>query len=531
MNSLKPRLGHSRVLRAGVAAAAAAVLAVLVVPTGVAASPGAAPSAGTTTAVVAPQVPVLNWTPCDSGFQCATAQVPLDYRQPRGTLIDIAVIRHLATGTGRPVGSLFVNGGGPSAQIENFVADYPVIPAELRENFDLITFDPRGFGSSSPIQCFPSMAAEDRLLAPVEPYPTFPVGPSQTQIFERTYANFAAQCAHNAGALLYHDTTADEARDMNLLREAVGARLLNYLGLSYGSGLGAIYANLFPKTVGRIVLDGNDDPVAWTGGGAAPSFVREGNGPSTAAQTRTFLSLCGQQATAACGFSAGSPAATEAKFATLLGRLQAHPVTVAGQTFGYASVFGIVPPLDVSSWQPVAGLLQQLWLATSGPASGAPLSASTGPAAEPTGPYEGLEQTLAAVCSDSADPRNIDNYLAAAQAGSRYGGFGELAAWGEAPCAYWPAAADQDSYAGPWNQPTAGTILVIGNTGDPVTPYQGSVAMARDLAKARLLTVNGFGHTEFFNPSTCASNYEFRYLTTGELPPPGTVCAQSVQPF
>ena len=90
---------------------------------------------------------------------------------------------------------------------------------------------------------------------------------------------------------------------------------------------------------------------------------------------------------------------------------------------------------------------------------------------------------------------------------------------------------EQDRYTGPWDRPTPGAILVIGNTGDPVTPYQGSVAMARDLARARLLTVTESGHTEFFNPSECASNYESRYLTTGNLSPQGTVCPQSLQPF
>jgi pimeloyl-ACP methyl ester carboxylesterase len=315
---------------------------------------------------------------------------------------------------------------------------------------------------------------------------------------------------------------------MNLLRQAVGARRLNYLGLSYATGLGAVYANLFPAAVGHMVLDGNVNPVAWTSGGTAPSLVREGVGPASAAEAHAFLSLCGKQAASGCAFSAGSPAATEAKFTALLSRLQAHPVTIAGQTFGYASVFAIVPPEDVSSWQPAAAQLQQLWLASSGPAS---RPASSGPAADAAGPYEGLEQSVAVVCSDSADPRNIGDYLAAARAGSRYGGSGEKVAWEEAPCAYWPAAAGQDRYTGPWNRWTAGTILVIGNTGDPVTPYQGSVAMAHDLARARLLRVDGFGHTEFYNPSECASNYELRYLTTGKLPPQGIVCPQSVQPF
>jgi pimeloyl-ACP methyl ester carboxylesterase len=521
---------HARNLRIGALAAAAALMAGLAVPAGAAVSPGAAPRASTFT-MAAPRVPALHWHACDGGFQCATERVPLDYRHPQGALISIAVIRHLATGPGRPVGSLFVNGGGPGEQIQGFVADYPAIPAVLRERFDLITFDPRGFGFSSPVRCFSTIAAEDKLLAPVEPYPTFPVGTRQTQVFERSYASFGAQCARHAGALLGHDTTADVARDMNLLREAVGARQLNYIGLSYGTGLGAIYANLFPAAAGRMVLDGNLDPVAWTSGGTVPSFVREGDGPAAAAQARAFLSLCGKQATSACAFSAGSAAATEAKFATLLSRLRAHPVNIAGQTFGYAAPFAIVPPNDVSSWQPAAARLQQLWLATSAHAASTPRPASAHPATGAAGPYEGLEQTLAVVCSDTADPRNVRDYLAAARAGSRYGGFGELAAWTEAPCAYWPVVTEQDRYTGPWNRPTAGTILVIGNTGDPSTPYHDSVAMARDLARARLLTVNGFGHTEFFNPSECASNYEFRYLTTGALPPQGTICPQSVQPF
>lgn len=530
---MKSADNHAR-FRRGAAAAAAAAAAGLVAasthPAGAASLPGPVPQ-GHVTATAAPQAPVLTWAPCHNGFQCATARVPLDYQHPQGKLIRIAVIRHRATGPGRPAGSLFVNGGGPAEQIQGFVAEFPAIPAVLRKRFNLITFDPRGFGFSSPIRCFPSMAAESRSLAPVAPYPTFPVGPQQTRAFERTYARLGARCARRAGALLDHDTTADVARDMDLLRRAVGARQLNYLGLSYGTGLGATYANLFPATTGRMVLDGNLNPVSWTRGGSVPSFVREGDGPNTAAQARAFLSLCGENAASTCAFSAGSPAATRAKFTALLRRLKAHPVTIAGQTFGYAAPFAIVPPGDVSSWKPAAAQLQRLWRATRTHAPSAPHAASTHRAAGAAGPYEGLEQTLAVLCSDTADPRNVHDYLAAARAGSRFGGFGRLAAWTEAPCAYWPAAGGQDRYTGPWNRPTAGTILVIGNTGDPSTPYLSSVAMARALARARLLTVDGFGHTEFFNPSACASNYEFRYLLSGKLPPRGTVCAQSVQPF
>src|SRR5882724_11499717 len=132
MNSLKPMTSRARVQRASAVAAATALMAGLTVAASAATSPRAAPQASTTTAAT-PRVPVLNWTSCDDGFQCATARVPLDYRHPRGALVSIAVIRHLATGPGRPVGSLFVNGGGPTAQIQDFLADYPALPAVLRE--------------------------------------------------------------------------------------------------------------------------------------------------------------------------------------------------------------------------------------------------------------------------------------------------------------------------------------------------------------------------------------------------------------
>jgi hypothetical protein len=132
------------------------------------------------------------------------------------------------------------------------------------------------------------------------------------------------------------------------------------------------------------------------------------------------------------------------------------------------------------------------------------------------------------ICTDNADPRNVSNYEAAARlAAARAGGFGLYWAWQEEACAHWPTAA-QDRYTGPWNRRTASTILVMSRTHDPITTHENAIAMTRDLARARLLTIDGFGHTELLNnnPSTCATNYEVSYLTTGALPPAGTVCAE-----
>jgi pimeloyl-ACP methyl ester carboxylesterase len=523
---------HGRVLRAvAVAAAAGLVVALAAGATNASASSGTVQQAVTTRTAAAP-VPVLHWKACDDGFQCATARVPLDYQHPGGAKISIAVVRHLATDPARRLGSLFINGGGPAEQIEPFVAFYPSLPALMRERFDIVFFDPRGFGLSTAVQCFPNAAAENKFLSALPP---FPVGAKQDAQWEQTWARFDAQCAKANSPLLDHDTSADVARDMDLLRAAVGDPVLNYLGVSYGTGLGAIYANLFPSRVGRMVLDASLNPIAWTTpDGNLPYALREGIDEASAADMTAFLNLCGQATTAACAFSAGTPAATRAKWNTLLRRLTAHPVTIGSppQTFTYAdAAVGVVDVTDVSAWQQGAVQLQQLW-AASAAATATPAASRTAatPATAPV--YMGLEQQLAVQCPDDADPRNLSAYPAAAKlASARSGAFGVADVWGNEPCAQWPGNGTRDRYTGPWNRPTASPILLIGITDDADLPYRDDLAMAHDLARARLLTVRGYGHTELSNPSTCATNYEVSYLQTGALPKAGTVCQQDGTPF
>ena len=510
---------------------AAILLTAVLVPVAASASaPGAA----------ATPVPMLHWRACDSGFQCATARTPLNYRDPRGATISIALVRHLATDAAHRLGSLFFNGGGPNEQIESFVAGFGQFPAAIRARYDIITFDPRGFGYSTAVRCFPTTAAENQFVAGLPP---FPVGARQDAAWEQTWARFDTRCAERGGSLLDHDTTADVARDMNLLREAVGAPALNYIGLSYGTGLGATYANLFPATTGRMILDGNLSPVAWTHAeGGLPIWLRLHSDQGLAASMQAFLDLCGETTTSACAFSAGTPGATRAKWDTLLRRLRRHPLTIGTppQTYTYADAVVSVPLGTVSQWQSGASRLQQLWTASTaarpsaatGPATPGQATPPASAAAAPPPVYTGEEQTLAVLCSDGPNPRDPRAYPAAARrAAARSGAFGQWQAWESEACADWPAAAAEDRYAGPWNTPTASTILVLGNTGDPVLPYQDSVAMSRDLAHARLLTVDGYGHTEASNPSTCATNNEIRYLLTGALPPPRTVCKQNGTPF
>jgi pimeloyl-ACP methyl ester carboxylesterase len=484
-----------------------------------------------------PPVPVLDWRSCDSGFQCATARVPLDYRHPDGTKISIAVIRHLATDPAHQIGTLFVNYGGPEEQIEPFVSGFTALPAQLRARYDIVTFDPRGFGFSAAVRCFSSVAADNKFNASL---PDYPVGARQDAAWDRTFARFDARCVQRNGSLLKHVTTADTARDMNLLRQAVGAPKLNYLGASYGTVLGAIYANLFPATTGHMVFDGAMDPVIWSSSGRLPQVLRQHRDLADVAALRSYLDLCGQAPVSACAFSAGTPAATKAKFATLEMRLLRHPVTFGTppRTVTYAD---LVNPVNLESVRQLrnTAYLQQLWVA-SGSSPGAPASsaamhpsgaaaaASPAPSGASGGVYTGIDQTYAALCADNADPRNVGFYAAAARlAWARAGGFGLYWAWQEEACAHWPTAAP-DQYRGPWNHRTASTILVMSLTHDPITTHRNAIAMTRDLARARLLTIDGFGHTELLNdnPSRCATNDEVRYLTTGALPPAGTVCSQ-----
>jgi len=522
---------HGRVLRAVAVAAAAGLVAALAAgATDASASPGTVQQAATTRTAAAP-VPVLHWKACDGGFQCATARVPLDYQQPGGAKVSIAVVRHLATDPARRLGSLFINGGGPAEQIEGLVGFFPSLPALMRERFDIIFFDPRGFGLSTAVRCFPDAAAEQEFLSALPP---FPVGARQDATWERAYASFDARCAKASSPLLDHDTSADVARDMDLLRAAVGDPVLNYLGVSYGTGLGAIYANLFPSRVGRMILDANLDPVTWTApDGSLPFSLRLGQDEAGAAEMTDFLNLCGQATTAACAFSAGTPAATRAKWSTLLRRLRAHPVTFGSppQAFTYADAFTVVPLDTVSAWQQGAVQLQQLWAASAKSTAAAAASRASAAPATPS-VYTGLEQSLAVECSDSPNPRNVSAYASDVKlASARSGGLGLAWLWGDEPCAQWPGNGASDRYTGPWNRRTARTILLLGITGDSALPYQGDLAMEHDLARARLLTVRGYGHTEISNPSTCATNYELSYLQTGALPKAGTVCKEDASPF
>src|SRR5687767_1946063 len=195
----------------------------------------------------------LEWRDCDGG-ECATLAVPLDYDDPEGETIGVALIRVPATDPDERIGSLLVNPGGPGASGVEFVANIGLFfPDELRERFDIVGFDPRGTGGSVPIECVRSL---DEVLG----YDYSPDSADERDALENGVEEFTQQCEDAHGELLDHISSQETVRDMDRIREAVGDERLTYLGFSYGTYLGAVYADFFPDKVRALALDGAVDP-------------------------------------------------------------------------------------------------------------------------------------------------------------------------------------------------------------------------------------------------------------------------------
>ncbi|WP_328402242.1 alpha/beta hydrolase [Nocardia sp. NBC_00403] len=493
-------------------------------------------------------IPAPVWTACpdDPDFECATVPAPLDYQHPEGRTIELAVIRARATDPAHRIGSLLFNPGGPAgAGTEDLPLEYPFFPQEIRERFDIVSWDPRGAGKSTSVQCFANAAESAAWFAqlPVG----FPVGPEQEQRWIELYDELGRQCQQRDPDLLRFVSTTDSAHDVDLLRTVLGEQRLNYMGISYGTLLGATYANLFPDRVRAMVLDGNVDPSAWYDHNPLLStFLREGSGLGSAGTLAQFLDQCARAGRSRCPFAADNTWLTHAKYEVLLKRLLVHPQG-ANTYAATASIVGRFLRI-VRSWPELARLLQDLWLGQT------PQALSTGgnppvdvfatmrsdvlplprgdssPAAPSQEKYAGVEQPLAVICGESPNPRDPHFYGALAKfSAARAGTVGPWWAWTTEPCSTWPGRAAH-RYTGPWNR-SATPILTVNNTYDPATPYFDAKAMTAQLGNARLLTVAGYGHTTLVNPSSCANAYESAYVISGVLPPPGTICRQDTPPF
>jgi pimeloyl-ACP methyl ester carboxylesterase len=492
-------------------------------------------------------VPTLDWQPCGPGlerFLCATADVPTDYDDPAGPTTRLALTKLPASGDpGQRLGTLFTNPGGPGGSGVDFVQQMAALiyPPEVLARYDVLGFDPRGVARSDPATCFPTLADErtSPLLRSIYPLP----GPEE-QAFTLDTLSLVERCQTQSPERLRHGSTANVARDMDLLRQAVGEPRLDYAGYSYGTYLGATYARLFPDRVGRFVLDGTVDPVAWSGtgrGDAAPTVpfgirVRQGIG---AHETfGEFARLCRAGGAQRCSLAAlGDPAVV---VPAMFDRLARKPVEIAlpdGSTMVVTeqvavatTYFNLYSP---ANWPHLADLLASLAAPVPAPARVVAAAART---RSPLGArlrgedYPSVGNAMASVCVDTAPSGQVREYPALADAaGDEAPYFGRFRAWLGLPCEFW-ALQDRDAFHGPWQQSTHAPVLVIGTRHDPATPYRQARPYADLFPASRLLTLDGWGHTAI-GKSACIDAAIAAYLVDGAPPQDGAHCAPDAVPF
>lgn len=456
---------------------------------------------------------VLTWEGCDGGFECATATAPLDWEAPGDGEIELALVRHRATG--ERIGSLLVNPGGPGGSGYDFVKDSLdyAVGQPLQQRFDIVGFDPRGVGRSSAVTCY-EPADMDQFL--------FGIVPGERGSDEwianagQVKTDFGAACGENTGALLGEVDTKSAARDLDMLRAALGDEQLNYLGYSYGTFLGATYAGLFPEKVGRLVLDGAIDPAAQE------EDVSREQAIGFESALRAYLADC--LAGTDCPFSGSVDAAMD-EISRLLASVDASPMRGSdGREVGADTlVTAIVYPLySADSWPYLSEMLDAVML---GDADAALSFADGYYGRNADGTYNdnSTESFLAINCLDYAYQSDVAvmrekaaEIAAAAPVIGPYFGYGDLG------CVTWPYASTAERTA--IHAEGAAPIVVIGTTNDPATPYTWAVSLADQLDSGVLVTYEGEGHTAYNKSNDCVSGAVESYLIDGTVPSDGTTC-------
>lgn len=438
----------------------------------------------------------LSWRSCGE-LQCATASVPMDYARPAGGTLTLALTRRPATSATRK-GTLFVNPGGPGGSGIAFAAAFD--PTGLAD-YDILGGDPRGVGRSGAVRCLDGAEADAYLALDLSPDT-----PAEEAALLAGARAFGEACVRASGAVIGHLSAAENARDLDILRALVGDERLSYLGQSYGTMLGAHYAELFPGRVGRMVLDAAVD-VTGTGVPQVVGFERG---------LRAFAGWCAGRS---CRWGT-SPEEVLASITALVDRLDARPLAVGGrpltQSLAVTGVAGLLyggsaawPLLDAA-----------LGATASGDGSALLAVADRLTGRGPDGRYGDLFAAFQAItCAD--EPRVTvavaERRWAAERAAAPF--FGRL--WGpQVVCASWPVPSAPAPVIDAEGAPP---ILVVGASGDPVTPYENAVRLAHSLDSGVLLTYGGDGHVAY-GRSACVTEAVRTYLNRGTPPAPGATC-------
>ncbi|WP_199549591.1 alpha/beta hydrolase [Streptomyces sp. N35] len=457
----------------------------------------------------------LSWGECegggsgasDSAWKCATLKVPLDYGDPDGKTIGIALIRSEARDDGKRIGSLLFNFGGPGGSGVSALPSFAPGYQALQERYDLVGFDPRGVERSGGVECRSDEETE-------QAFTTIDLTPdtaAEEQAYFKDAADFGAGCKEQSGDILPYVSTSNAARDMDLMRIVLGDEKLHYLGYSYGTELGGTYAHLFPSKVGRLVLDAVVDPSADMVGHAKN-------------QTRGF-----QRALENYLKSTGKdPKDGTAEIAALLKSLDKKPLPAAGgrelnETLGTT---GITQALySESSWPQLTAAL-----GAAADGDGAPLLALADEYnnRDASGRYSTAMHSQRSIsCADTSvrptpaqAKKLLPQFLKISPVFGGYLGW-DAAGW----CHRWPVAGEHQTPE--VSAPGAEPILVIGTTGDSATPFEGARKMADELGKGVgvHLTFKGEGHGAYGGGNACVDSTVEDYLLDHKVPEDGKVCS------
>lgn len=469
-----------------------------------------------------PSVQPLAWRNCEpeaerttgfplSGFDysCATLKVPRDWAQPGGPTFDLALVRARSSQQRNRIGSLLVNPGGPGGSGWDLGVYLSVgLPVEVLQRFDVVGFDPRGVARSSPVECISDRDKDASTAA--DPDPT-----TQAQFDQQVAAARAvgAGCARKYGETLSRFATEQAARDMDAIRAAVGDEKLTYLGYSYGTLLGAVYAQLFPRNVRALVLDGAVDPVQDDLAGS------EGQAAGFEKAFDNFAADCRSKGSA-CPLGADARAVVTAT----IGQLEARPLTERGGTRrtvtgGHVLLAVVAALYNQQQWPAMAKAVAG---ARDGDPSGVLQLADGYNGREDDGTYDNsTDANLAVNCTDEQSPPDVGTVRRLqGEWRAKYPLFGAALALSTLGCAVWPAAKDPYPIGRAEGAPP---ILVVGTLGDPATPYANTARLASMLGVGRVLTWEGEGHTAY--PQTrCITLAVNRYLVDLRVPAVGTRC-------
>ncbi|MFB6618088.1 alpha/beta hydrolase [Streptomyces sp. NPDC085524] len=473
------------------------------------------------------QVKPLKWEDCPAptpvegggqappkGWQCATLDVPLDYAKPEGETIPIALIRARARDKDKRLGSLVFNFGGPGG---SGITTLPGAAKEyeaLRERYDLVSFDPRGVGRSVPVVCL-----GDKQLDAYYAQDSSPATPEQEKAFTDGIKQYQRACERNAAKVLPYVGTENAARDMDRIRQALGDEKLNYFGISYGTELGGVYAHLFPKNVGRAVFDAVVDPTKNSEEGAL------GQAKGFQLALGNFAQDCVDRGDE-CKLQGSTAKEIEENVIKLQKELAVKPIPGIGdrKLTESAATNGIAQALYSKELWPLLeqgldeadGGQGQLLMALSDALNGR----------DEHGQYSNIGAANSAInCADSKDRYTLEQTKAKLPAfRSASPVFGDFLGWAMMGCTGWPVP-------GAWETPDVSApgsapILVVGNTGDPATPYEGARKMAEGLGKdvGVELTYKGEGHGAYNSGDPCVQSAVNSYLVDGKIPAAGTVC-------